>query len=148
MTIRIQMSVDIARPVPAVWEIVGDFAHDRRWRTGIYRSERTSPGPMAAGATLVEGARFLGRDILTHSAVTAYEPGRCYSFATTSGPVKGWGTHALEPAAGGRRFTYTPQAAFPGLLRLVEPLLGRIVAWQVKGDLKRLKRLLESAPTA
>ena len=68
-------SVDIARSVAAVWEIVGDFAHDRRWGAGIYRSEWTSPGPMAAGATLLEGARFLGRDILTHSAVTAYEPG-------------------------------------------------------------------------
>jgi hypothetical protein len=92
MTIRIQMSVTIARPVPAVWEIVGDFAHDRRWRTGIYRSERTSPGPMAAGAN-ARGGRALPRARHPHAlGRDAYEPGRCYSFATT----KGQGTHALE----------------------------------------------------
>ncbi len=146
MTIHIESSVDIARAAAAVWEVVGDFAHDRRWRQGIYRSERTSPGPMAVGATLLEGAWFLGRDIVTHSDVTAYEPGRCWSFATTAGPIKAWGTHALKPTAGGSRFTYTLHAAFPGPLRLVEPLLTPIIAWRIKGDLRRLKLLMEIPP--
>ena len=34
MTVRIKKSVEIARPVPEVWDAIADYAFDLKWRSG------------------------------------------------------------------------------------------------------------------
>jgi uncharacterized protein YndB with AHSA1/START domain len=57
-TIRVEESVQIARPPAEVWDAIADYAFDLEWRKGLREMTPDPPGPLPArGSTRWSGPR-------------------------------------------------------------------------------------------
>ena len=148
-TVRVEESVEIARRPAEVWDAIADYGFDREWREGLREMTPDPPGPPAEGTRVHEVVRTSGRDYVADTVVTELDPGVSYRFegAGTIGglrggrSVRGEGDGATPHAV----FTYTIELRPQGGMRLLRPVLGRIVRSGLKKDLERLKARLEVA---
>lgn len=88
-------------------------------------------------------ARFLGRQFATVRELTEYEPNSRQSLTAESGPLRCGGSRLFAETAEGTRVTLVGAGASDGFFRLAEPVLLRAAGRQLRGDVARLKRLLE-----
>ena len=140
----ITSSIDIGRPADDVFEFVADMTNNPRWQKGQQRCEWTSPPPLSVGSTYDQEARFLGRTITSSFKVTEFEPGRRIRIETVGGTMPIDVTRTVDPVSAGRsRVTARVRGSAPGPLRLLGPLLDRLVQRSVDADYERLKALLE-----
>jgi Polyketide cyclase / dehydrase and lipid transport len=144
-TVRVEESVEIARPPAEVWIAIADYGFDSEWRDGLREMTPDPPGAPAVGTKVHEVVRSSGRDYVADCAVTELDPGVSYRFAG-KGTIGGLaGGRAVRPdrAGGGAVFTYAIEMQPTGGMRLLSPLLGPTVRSGLKKDLARLKDLLE-----
>lgn len=142
MTVDVRPTQVIRRPRPDVAAYMFDPAHDTEWTGGITDSRPDQPGRLTTGATVARDARFLGRRFTYGYVVTAHEPDRLVEmqverpfpmtvrYELADHPE---GTLAAIHASGdpGRFFGWAT------------PLMRRMVARNIAGDLARLKDRLE-----
>jgi hypothetical protein len=143
-SVRVAESVQIERPPADVWAAIADYGLDLEWRKGLLEMTPDPPGGPAVGTKVHEVVRNSGRDYVADTVVTDLEPGAFYRFAG-SGTIGGvGGARYVRSADGvGAEFTYEVELEPKGGMRLLRPLLGRIVRAGLKKDLGRLKELLE-----
>jgi hypothetical protein len=139
--IRIEESVEIARPADQVWKAIADYGFDLQWRKGLREMAPDPPGGPAPGTKVHEVVRSSGRDYVADTVVTDLDPGISYRFEG-SGTIGG---RAVRPADGGAEavFTYTIELRPTGGMRLLAPLLGPMVRSGLKRDLQKLRSLLD-----
>ena len=101
-------------------------------------------GPVHVGMRTHEVMRFFGRTIEVTAEIVALEPGRRVSFRSLAGPLQAEGDRTVDVVSSGSRFTYAAVAYLTGLLGLFAPLVTRSFRKRAKGDLARLKRILET----
>ena len=144
-TIRVEESVQIARPPVDVWSAIADYGFDGEWRNGLREMTPDPQGPPAVGTKVHEVVRSSGRDYVADCVVTELDPGVSYRFAGTGtiGGLEGGRSVRPDAAGGGAVFTYTIEMQPTGGTRLLGPLLGPMVRSGLKKDLDRLKALLE-----
>lgn len=142
MSVDFQHTVEIEQPCERVFAFVSDFANNPKWQGGMVACEWTSPEIRAVGATYVQHAKFLGRRIDTHFEVTAFEPGRSISIASTVSTFPIQVTRTVVPTSDGRGAQVT--AHIRGQPRGVLKLLSGMVKKSVMRDYRALKALLES----
>ena len=75
--------------------------------------------------------------------VAAYEPGEVAQFRVTEGPISAEVTETFTAVNGGTELTVKVAVQPRGLLRLLQPLLGRTIDKNWQGNLIQLKMLLE-----
>lgn len=137
---RLEETVEIARPPDAVWSYLADVANLPRWQGAVDRVEWKG-GEAVAGDAFREERTFLGRRVANAVEVVAAEPGREFTVATTAGPVDVTARHLLEPAGSGTLLRVEVEAK--RVPRLMAGMAVRAARKQAAEDLARLKRLLE-----
>jgi uncharacterized protein YndB with AHSA1/START domain len=142
--IRIELTVEIARPPEDVFELLSDIDRLPEWQTSAV--EAHTDGPLAAGSRVTEKRRLLGRELDTELEIVAYEPPRRLTLRSLGGPVNFTVDHVLAAEAGGTQLRFVAEAQPRGALRLAEPVLARTAEQQFRQDFDRLKGLLESPP--
>lgn len=142
--ITIASSILVRRPPEAVFALAGDYRNDPLWRRGVVAMACEPDGEPALGTRTRETLRFCGLRAETLAEVIAWEPGRRTGFRALSGPVPCEGRRLFEACGEGTRFAYQLQLMPRGRWRLLRPLLALAFRWQVAGDLRRLRRLLEA----
>jgi carbon monoxide dehydrogenase subunit G len=140
--IRIELTVEIARPPEDVFELLSDIERLSEWQTSAV--EAHTDGPLAEGSRITEKRRFLGREVDTELEVVAYEPPRRLTLRSLGGPVKFTVDHELVAQGDGTQLKFLAEAQLGGLLRLTEPVLARTAEQEFHRDFDRLKELLES----
>ncbi len=141
--IRIELTVEIARPPEDVFELLSDIERLSEWQTSAV--EAHTDGPLAEGSRVKEKRRLLGRELDTELEVVAYEPPRRLTLRSLGGPVKFTVDHELVAhGGGGTQLRFVAEAQPGGLLRLTEPVLARTAEQEFRRDFDRLKELLES----
>jgi Polyketide cyclase / dehydrase and lipid transport len=90
---------------------------------------------------------MLGRRLVTLVEVTALEPGARFAFTGVTGPFTAHNDYTFESVAGGTRVTDSAESELSGLIRLIDPLVGRMMHRQFEANLGALKERLESART-
>ena len=150
VTVRIEESVEIARPVPEVWDAIADYAFDLKWRSGLTDMSPDPPGGPEPGTKVHEVVRTSGREYVADTVVTELDPGVSYSFAGegTIGGLAGGRSVDPAPSDGGAVFTYRIELEPRGGMRLLRPVLGPIVRSGLRKDLQTLKATLEGRPPA
>ena len=144
MGVHVEESVRIDKPPATVWAAIADYSFDLEWRDGLSEMTPDPPGPAAAGTKVHEVVRSSGRDYVADTVVTEFEPGVSYRFEG-SGTIGGLrGARRVEADNGASLFTYEIELTPKGGMRLLRPVLGRIVSSGLKKDLEALKALLES----
>ncbi|MDI1238046.1 MAG: SRPBCC family protein [Polaromonas sp.] len=128
----------------------GDYANDPLWRQGVLSMDYENSGAPSVGARTRERMRSLGFAAITVAEVIEYSESRT-AFRSLSGPLPCSGSRHFIACPTGTRVTYTLTLDGRGAMRLIEPLLGILLARQVPADLRRLKQQLEQMakePTA
>lgn len=138
----LEHSVDLAREPEEVWEIVGNFDKDERWRN--VRVMRSDPaGPARMGTRTHEVLRFMGSTYVTEATVTHVEPGRRLHYEGTGDGTTVRGYRRVEDTSGGTRFVEGIEIELSGPMRVLEPLLARLYGRRIRSEVHTLKSLLE-----
>jgi uncharacterized membrane protein len=142
MTIDLSSTIDVDASPDAVWAILADYRRDPGWRTGVVSMTASTPGTAVDGTRTEEVLRFGGRTLRNDGVVTAVEPGRRLEWRTTAG-ADAAGSRLVEDLGGGRsRVTLELWVTPHGWERLAAPVLGRLLAANLRRDLARLRGLL------
>lgn len=148
MAIDVTASVTIGRPVDEVAAWVMDPANDLKWIRALSDSHRTGEVASGAGMRVSRTAKMLGRPMTYVTEVVEFEPRRMV-MKTVEGPFPMVVTYSFEDAGAGQARVNVRNQGGTGLVfTLFGPLIGWMVNSRVKGDLKQMKRVLESGPRA
>ncbi|MEL6981488.1 MAG: SRPBCC family protein [Actinomycetota bacterium] len=140
----ISATIEIDRPAGEVFDYLADMANNPQWQQGQQECRWTSEPPLGLGSTYDQEARFLGRSIVSSFEVVEFEPGRRIRIVSTAGTMPIDVTRTVEPIGPDRcRVSARVAGDPPLLLRLLGPLLDRLVERSVTGDYRRLKERLE-----
>ncbi len=143
--VRATAETDIAAPPDVVYRWATAPDHVIRWVKDLVESR-----PVGEGANLEVGARSIevikegGRLLNVPAEVTALEPGRLVEIRMDSpgGPVTS--RTDIVGTAAGSAVTQSMDAVFTGMRLIPSSMLAKLLARRLDGDLRRLKKLVES----
>jgi uncharacterized protein YndB with AHSA1/START domain len=139
--VRVEHSVEIARPAEDVFAFLADVSRVPEWQRSSV--EARADGPLAEGVRIHERRHFLGHDEQTELEITAFEPGRRLALRTLKGPIKLSIDHVLEERDGHTSLRVTAEGKPHGLLRLAGPAITAKARQELRSDFERLKAILE-----
>lgn len=134
--------IEVARDPGEVWEVVGDFGNDGRWRN-VEEMISDPPGPARAGTVTHEVLRFLGSTYVTDATVKKVVLGRSLAYEGSGDGTTVRGYRRVEETPGGARFVEGLEVQLSGPMRLLEPLMARLYARRMRSEVQALKTLLE-----
>lgn len=139
---RFEQSIDVDAPVETVWSFIADVETWHEWTPSISRIERLDDEPFGLGSKArVKQPRF---PALVWE-VTAFEPGRSFSWTQKSPGMTSVGDHAAEPrTGGGTRVTLAVEQRGP-LAPVFGLLTGRLTRRYVDMEARGLKARAEAA---
>lgn len=140
---RFQNTVTINRTVEEVFAFLAEFENVPTWNDAIEQTIKTSPGPVAAGATYRQ-IRSIPRRAEEEFEVTLFEPPSRVAIRGQIGPYRTRSTYVLEPVGSAARLTNDVDLEPSSVaLRFIAPLAIPRVRAAVAGNLGNLKQLLE-----
>ncbi|HEX5543098.1 MAG TPA: SRPBCC family protein [Micromonospora sp.] len=136
---RLEVSTEIAAPPEQVWAVLSDVERMPEWTASMTRVRRLDEGPLAVGSTVrVEQPRLRPATW----RVTQYDPGRSFTWQSTSGGVTTVASHELVSHGDAVRVTLIVQQT--GLLAaLVGLLAGSLTRRYIVMEAEGLKRRCE-----
>ncbi len=143
--ISIESRIEFERPAGEVFAFVADQTNAPQWQDGLAEVRRVTDGPIGVGTEHVFVRRFAGRRIESRNRFTRFEPGRFVEFEIPEGRLTGTASYRVDPIASGAcRLTSRMDFRIRGPLKVVSPLLARLLARDSRTDETTLKALLES----
>lgn len=134
-------TVHIDRPPADVFSYLTEVEKVPEWQSSAL--EVSAEGEIGAGTRIREIRNFLGRRAESTLEVIEYEPGRRFSLRVVSGPLPFEVRHALTPEGEGTRLDWVAEADTSRFPKLAVRMMAGTAERQFKGDLERLKRVLE-----
>src|SRR5437867_11079700 len=137
---RVERMISIARPPGDVFGYIADVRNDPTWHTDVLEV-RSSTDVVGMGTEFnvkVKPSMGVSEGTMT---VTRLEPGRLVEFHGRMGKMLPTVTNICEPDAQGTRVTRRVEMDLPGMMRVMSPLIGRMIAKSNDGFLANLKRL-------
>jgi uncharacterized protein YndB with AHSA1/START domain len=141
-------STTIDAPASAAWAVVADYGRDPEWRAGVETMAPSPSGPVAVGTTTAEVLHLGGRTYRNGGEVTAVEPGRRFTWRTTSGADADGSRTVRALAEGTCEVTLVLDVRPHGLERLLQPVLIPMLRKGLAADLTRLRDLVVAEATA
>ena len=122
-----------------------DVTNDVQWRNGITKAEWTSQPPYGIGSTGEHTHKDMG---VLNWEVTRIVDGSSYEFIHSAGGLKGSiATFQVEPESNGSRVNVQMRMSGPIIMRFMIFFMGRMMRKGVRGDLQKLKKLMEKPDT-
>ena len=147
-TITLIHETDIDAPAAVAWRVVADYTRDVEWRAGVLRMVPSPTGLVQVGTTTAEEMKVAGKTYRNNGEVVAVEPGSRFEWRTTSGAVA-HGSRRVMPIDPGRcRVQLELRVTPTGLNRLFAPMLKRVLAKGLAGDVERLRDTVEAEASA
>ena len=128
---RFHAEIDIDRPPEDVFAALTDIGRLPEWQSSVVSAELE--GPLGVGARLRETRKMMGREGKLVSEVTEYDPPHRFSVHAIEGPIPMTGT----------RLEVVGEATPKGVMRLAAGKMQKAAESEFRGDLERLKSLLE-----
>jgi carbon monoxide dehydrogenase subunit G len=140
----VQESVTIARPPQEVFDFLANFENLSAFDAFVTSSGQVGDGPPELGTRGRGTTRYMGQQFDWMVEFTVFEPPRRMVSRSVEGKRDVTATFTLEPVGDGTRVTERLETgAMGGLLgRLPGPLLNRLLARSLRGNLKTLGRVL------
>lgn len=144
MTVRIDHSLILDRPVDDVWEYMDDLENYPMWAAGLSEVRQLTPGPKGVGTRIAWVYQFLGHRFETTLEVTAFEPNRKFAGHMSAGPLQLQATWHYESIGDKTMLTTLIEGETGGLFKLTDPLVTRAMERQMVASYGTLKDLLEA----
>lgn len=141
---KVERKIAIARPPAEVFSYIADIRNDPSWHTDVLEV-RSSTDVVGMGTVFnvkVKPSMGVSEGTMT---VSRFEPGKLIEFQGRMGKMAPTVTNICEPEAQGTRVTRRVELEPPGVMRLMTPLIKRMIAKGNDGFLANLKRLLEGS---
>jgi hypothetical protein len=140
----IDETIVIARPPAEVFDFVAAFHKNLpKFCATSTAVTKESSGPVGRGTIFRQTFVMYGWRMEVPVELVAFDPGRSLTYQSYGGP-RVEGVCRFEPDGAGTRMRYTLALHPRGLYRLFAPLLVPILRSQTRGDMVRLKGLLEA----
>ena len=143
--IRVDLTVQVSRPVEEVFAYVTDPAKLSEWQINLVSVTKETEGPVRSGTRFREVRRApFGRTVEAIVEVSAYEENRRFDLRIVSGPLPIDGRNEFTGVDGSTRIEFGAEGELRGALRLARPVLARLLHRQFESDYARLQDALES----
>ena len=141
---RIELHYDIARSPDEVFNFMTDFNQLRRWRT--MDDLRLQPeGSARVGTRLFSKVKGAGRPMEFVNEIIELDPTRrVFRDRCLEGTFLIQSQWNVVPYNGGSRLQWVTEFEPRGMMKLLTPVLGRVIKQGQVTDLEKLKRLLET----
>lgn len=144
--IEVATGVDVSSPADEAFAFVADAENNPRWQGGMRSCRWVTDPPIRVGSRYQQEARFLGRPITSTFEVTDLQPGRSITIRTLESTFPIEVTRSVESRGEHRtRVSAVVRGDAAGVFRIAEPVLRLLVQRSVRGDYRRLQRLLDAA---
>jgi hypothetical protein len=118
-----------------------DVTNDVQWRNGIIKAEWTSQPPYGIGSTGEHTHKDMGA---LNWEITKIEEGSSFEFIHTAGGLKGSiAIFQVKPENNGSRVNVQMRMSGPFIMRFMMFFMGSMMRKGVRGDLQKLKELME-----
>lgn len=141
---RVERGTFIEKAPADVFEFIADIRNDPKWHTDVLEAESSSDAVGLGTVFTVKVKPSMGVSEGTIT-VSRLEPGRLIEFQGRMGKMDPTVTHICDPDGSGTRLTRRVEIEPPGMMRLMSPVIGRMIAKANDGFLANLKRLLEAS---
>ena len=118
-------SMTLSYPPETVFDFLADFENEPAWNPECISVAKTSPGPVATGATYVGRMRKIGTVQMT---LDSHEPHRRFVTSERSRMATGRFEFRLMPHPDGTQVDVDAQLTPRGPIRLLQPLMRRELA--------------------
>jgi uncharacterized protein YndB with AHSA1/START domain len=136
----IENSVEIARPVEAVFDFVVDFTNELKWNPAVKFIEKLTDAPAGQGTRY--RAQWAGSPIIEAECTRAERP--THVTLVNGGPISVTLDLSISPIPGGSRMDAHFDATPHGFMRLLFPIFLIILCRQEQANMAHLKAYLES----
>ncbi len=148
--IEFSSSITIAKPPEEVFNFLANIDRvEQAQDSPVLALDATTPGPPAPGSKYREVVRILpfyhGEFI---SVITSFEPSRLLEMNFTGPAMTGRDRYELTETLGGTELVHKKWVSFPGLLRIMEPLMRRPLFPRLQARLEAIKQHLEEGKGA
>ena len=100
MGMQLEQTIDVAAPPDRVWQVLIDVERWHEWTRSISSVERLDSGPFVLGSRARVMQPRLSPALFE---VTAFEPGRSFTWAARSSGIAAVAVHSVEPIPSGSR---------------------------------------------
>jgi len=118
-------TMTLSHPPEQVFDFLADFENEPAWNPECISVTKTSPGPIAAGATYVGRMRKIGNVQMT---LETHEPHRRFVTTERSLMANGRFEFRIMPYDNGTRIEVDGQLSPRGPFRLLQPVIRRELA--------------------
>ena len=143
---RLEQTFTVARPPEAVFDFVTDPANLATWQTSKTEVEQLTPGPPGPGTRFRERTKpRVGKEFEQVVEFTGFERPRLLHTHIVEGPLPVDGTWTFEPDGAGTRVRFVAAGDLPGPMKLLSPVIARLVGREFKGYHENLRRAVEGS---
>jgi carbon monoxide dehydrogenase subunit G len=141
---KVERSISIERPPAEVLNYMADIRNDPSWHTDVLEVQSSTDAVEVGTVFTVKLKPSMGVSEGTMT-VARLEPGRLVEFHGRVGKMAPTVTNIAEPEGQGARVTRRVEMDPPGAMRLMTPLMKRMIGKSNEGFLANLKRVLEGS---
>jgi carbon monoxide dehydrogenase subunit G len=136
-------TLEVARPLDEVFAFVGDFANTKDWDPGVTDARKVTDGQIGVGTRYAVDVVFSGRKLPMTYEVTAWDPPNRVVLKGEGSTVTAVDDIRFEAIPTGTRIHYSADLRLKGLLKLVEPFMGKRFDQTGKDAMAGMRRALE-----
>ncbi len=137
-----EASIHLNCPPQQVFAFLIDPQNLTLWQSDLVKSEIETEGPLRLGSRFHEVRRMGPREADIRGEIIEFMPNRCLATRTSTKPQASV-RYLLEPEDGGTRLRYEISLHTTGMMRLMEPVVGRAIRKVTEADLQKLGQLVE-----
>lgn len=142
--VRAEVSTTIDRPIREVFEYVREAQNIPKWDEDLLKVVKTSEGEFAIGTQFhLDIKPFMG-ETEGHGEVVGYDPEKMIELKFEMGKLKPHVWHLFAKEGPATRFTRVVEIEPQGFMKLMAPMMGRMIRKKNLGYLAKLKSLLEN----
>ncbi len=137
----INESISISQSSASIYSYWLDVSNDVQWRDGITKARWTSSPPFGIGSTGEHIHKDMG---VLKWEISRFEDGRNFEFIHTAGGLKGSiACFQVQAENSGSRVSVQMRMSGPLIMRIMIFFMGNTMRKGVRGDLQKLKEILE-----
>ena len=142
---RVKQSIEIAAPLPRVFQYVADYRRALEWMVGFTEFRALDDRAFGLGAKVRASGRMVGVRVSTVLEITEFVENDHF-VSVSDGPVRSITTWAFAPTSLGTRVSFSGEYRVNGLPLpfLGEEILRHEVSAHTSLSLRHLKRILEA----
>ena len=134
----------VARPAEEVFEFFADASNNPKWQHGMKECSWTTDPPLRVGSRYEQRARLMGWNVISVFEVTEFKPGQLIRIETIKSTFPIQVTRTVSPIdeTSCEVSAIIDGGPESGLMKWMEPLIGRRAQQSVDADYDRLVQLL------